>query len=753
MLTTIIKLFAAKLKSIKGQIKFFLSSAKSVKIVVGSSIAFVFLVSAFSIIQLKKFNTQYSLEQFFPKEHGLLAKSLKNRQTFQLEDSASFLVLLKLKDSQKTWLDPEPLRQLKQLTEKISSQGTVNSALSAATLEGAIDEGKNLVVGPLFQRMKPQKWKDFALSNPLILNQLLSEDFRSAMIQVEPANLSVSELAQLSKKLRSLTTAAVPDADVFIGGIPAIQAELSDQLLEEFKLFSILSLVVFGLVFYILFQGYQVLLLSLLSLGFVNLAAVGLVCFLKVPFSLLLSTLPIVVSVAMISILIHTLHRWSEVSDHRFTSSLKVLGEMFKANFLGSLTTALGFLVLSVTPIPLISQYGWVVALCVISTWVLTQVLLFGFMHLSRPQLRHWMPQKATWMLIFFKYPKTLLVLILLVVAASGAVGINANFSSRLFDDLPKNKSSRMATEMIDRDFGGIVSADFTLQSKKAGYWKNPDNLKRLHQVIKSLRQVPEVGSVLSPYDFFQDKVPKSSQAMAEFLFLYSLAEKNPLKHFLTDDGKKLRIAVRFHDRESRQIQKAQAKILKKLKREFTSLQIDETGIAKSSHTINQEVSKSLIFNFWHAILVVGLVLVFVFKSMRWALVACLPNLIPPAVLIGGLSIMQTPIKPAIALIFSIALGLAFNNTVYYLSRLQSMFQASDGRRLPVEEALLQEGHPCLFETLIMILGFSIFLTSQFDLNMTFGIYMLLSLVAGAIGDLIFLPLILKIYPRLILKG
>src|SRR5207253_10248308 len=117
---------------------------------------------------------------------------------------------------------------------------------------------------------------------------------------------------------------------------------------------------------------------------------------------------------------------------------------------------------------------------------------------------------------------------------------------------------------------------------------------------------------------------------------------------------------------------------------------------------------------------------------------------------LGFLAISQTPIKPSIAIIFSIALGLAFNNTVYFLERLRSIQRHSSINRLDVEKALWLEGNPCLISSLTLLAGFSVFLVSYFAMNRTFGFYMVLSMVAGLVGDLVLLPTLLKSCPWLL---
>uniref|UniRef100_UPI0039E219CF outer membrane lipoprotein-sorting protein n=1 Tax=Bdellovibrio sp. TaxID=28201 RepID=UPI0039E219CF len=116
----------------------------------------------------------------------------------------------------------------------------------------------------------------------------------------------------------------------------------------------------------------------------------------------------------------------------------------------------------------------------------------------------------------------------------------------------------------------------------------------------------------------------------------------------------------------------------------------------------------------------------------------------------GFLALSETPIKPSIAIIFSIALGLAFNNTVYLLERLRHIQKTSKSKNLEIEKTLWREGNPCLISTMTLLAGFSVFMASYFAMNRIFGFYMLLSMLAGLVGDLILLPTLLKTCPWLL---
>ena len=117
----------------------------------------------------------------------------------------------------------------------------------------------------------------------------------------------------------------------------------------------------------------------------------------------------------------------------------------------------------------------------------------------------------------------------------------------------------------------------------------------------------------------------------------------------------------------------------------------------------------------------------------------------------GFLAALKVPIKPGIAIIFSISLGMAFDNTVYVLGRLKEMLKARSRERLPIGRVVAEETNPCLVASLCLFVGFSIFLFSYFPVNKMFGAFMLISIAAGILGDLVWLPSLIQRYPWLLL--
>lgn len=710
------------------------------------------LLSIFATWQLKNLSTRYSIEQFFPADHPLLKQERWIKNVFELQQVPSLILVVERK--QGTWLEKTEFDRLKKATEVLRGLSSVRSVVGLTTVEGAFPQKKALIVGSPFDQTPIAKWPETVRSNPLLTPQLISKNFKSTLIVVEPAVSSPDQIRRVADLSKMVLKKNIPEARVSVGGVPALQTRFAEIIRGELTRSLGLVVLAFCLVFFAIFSHWTAVLLALFALGINNLVVLGGLSFFGVPIDVLLTTLPILVSICVMSLLIHTLHLWADRrSGHNFPgqqmmAAWATLRELALPNFLGCLTTAFGFITLMGSSIPMIKKYGMVVAGSVMASWILCHLIFFFLLWWCQPTMRKVFKSRAYWTLLATRWSIPVFSVVFGVTVFSAYLGAKLDFSARLFDDLPKKEEARRVTEAVDRSFGGLVDYNLILRAPTNDYWKEPAKLTELKKYLEEMRNQIGVGSALALSDFMPTPFPKSQGSVAETLFLFSMAERNPLKNFLTEDGRNLRIAFRFEDMTTQRTENLRYTIRDAAEKRFPGMEVIEGGLSVNAHTINTEVSKHLIFGFWESLVLIGLLLVFVFRSLRWAMIACLPNLIPPAVMIGVLTYTRTPVKPGVALIFSIALGLAFNNTVYLLSRLKALMANSNMTHLPLRKAFLMEGNPCLFESLIMASGFLIFLGSEFALNRIFGGFMVLSIVTGFIADLIFLPAFLRIFPE-----
>jgi predicted RND superfamily exporter protein len=729
-------------------------------------LAFFAILTGIGLFFSTRVTSHYSMEQFLPKTHSLLTWDRETKRLFHIFETSPYIVLLSLNANQHSyWYQPSRLNQLQELTEELAGLNGVRSVLSLGNVQSSFDHKNELVVSNLSDLMKKGFNVKSILKDPLYAPNLISKDGLDTALFVTPDDLSQEKHQLLLKNLEEAARKHATQAEIQLGGPAAIRTQFVQLLSREILLFIALSLLCAIVVIKIMFHGVGVLPQVLFILVASNALALGMMGALHMSLNVLSSTLPIIVTITSLGISAHTLVRMGEAAHLEFAERLEFLKALMRElsvpHLLTAATTSVGFGTLMASHVPLIADYGKVVCLGVMLAAVTSLLLLPSLYVWARwPRPRRLLLDSKRFSFFLVLNARWLTPAIGVVVVIFFLIGSRLSWTARLFDDLPLNHSARQSTDLVSHKLGGVATVDFVIGGdKQSDPWKMPRNLEKLKNLTKDWRDDKEVGSVLTLADFLstgEDKssLPDKKEGVAELELLYSMSGENPLEQFLSFNEKWTRVAVRLPDLPSDENRTVIEKMEKQLRAAFPGMDVKVAGLAAVVPTINDELSGELMWGFFASLFWIVLLLALVFRSLRWALVAVIPNLVPPTLLLGFLALFHVPIKPGIAIIFSISLGLAFCNSVYVLERLKNILKSGTRKlTLPVYKLMKKETMPCLVSSLSLFAGFSIFLFSVFPMNKLFGAFMLASIAAGLLGDLVWLPVLLKRFPWLLLGG
>lgn len=739
-------------------------STKSVKLFVSISLLILTSLFCLSLYYIRNLSSEYNIKQFFPKRHQLIEQEKAVIKHFKIQEKSSLILLLKQPKDNK-WTQKDNLLKLREFSNEINNNENVLKSYSLGTIQGSFEIKNNLYVGDLFAQVPDKYWSQMIKTHPFIKPSLLSQNENETLLVVELKENSPKRIQGFKNSVVSLKNKVFKNVILGYGGVPLLQSDVASLLKSELIRSIFYGLIIFIFALIAIFNNWSGIAISILCLLFINIVTLGFLSYLKIKLDVLLSTLPVLISLATVSLTVQILVRCADNANYysdnlntKFNAIIQNLKNLFVENLLASLTTSIGFLMLTSSDVTIISKYGKSVSMTILLSWLLTQLFIVPLLTvLPAAELRQWSSKKAYWSLPLLKFSKPIVCFTVLLFIIGGASFSYLNWNSRLFDDLPKNSQTRINTEKVDSQFGGTIPVSIVLYGQSQA-WTQPQNLRNLDLLSKEIKSLRSVGTVISSADFFKKssltgvRLPASNAEATESLFVFSMAESDPTVTFLNQIKNLTRIEVRLKDLPSNVQSQDIKKVESLIKKFFPQMQFSISGMGITAHRLNKEMSRELIFGFWQSLAVIGFLLVFIFKNIRWALVACLPNLVPPLALILLLAINKTPIKPGIAIIFSIAIGLAFTNTVYLLGKLKKVVHEKNLRHyLPIKQMLVSEMIPCLLATLLVTSAFVVFTFSYFEMNKIFGVYMVLSLLAGAFGDLLFLPSLLKTYPHLLL--
>ncbi|MGZ3701572.1 MAG: efflux RND transporter permease subunit, partial [Bdellovibrionota bacterium] len=473
-------------------------------------------LGAVSALSLSKLRTEYSMRQFLPPHHALMEADDKVKARFQLPEIEPFFALITIEDRLPgTWLESERVTKLDAATKSFRALDKVTGAVSIASVEGATNTKEGITVGRLLELTPKEQWKSRILGDPILTPGLLTPDARTAVVAVwiEPGS-TAERNAAIQNEVRHNLEETFPGMKVSLGGIPAVQTEMSKILGKELGNFLVLSLIASLATLLLFFRSVSSIFVPVILLVLANVISLAWMAWTGVAFTVLSSTLPVLVALTVVSMSTHTMLRYAADWElaKRMTENpnpLRVLLRSYHGllgpNTLTAITTAIGFFALAYGNIPLIRQYGITVGISIFVCWFVVIGALLPLLALFPvPVARDWTEKRATWAVWVTKYNKHVLVTIGLFCAGMLFVGKDLNWSARLFDDLPKGHEARATTEFVDNHLGGMIPLDLVIEKGEDDAWNDPSAIARLDKFSDELRKREQVGSVVGPQDFLR---------------------------------------------------------------------------------------------------------------------------------------------------------------------------------------------------------------------------------------------------------
>ncbi len=167
------------------------------------------------------------------------------------------------------------------------------------------------------------------------------------------------------------------------------------------------------------------------------------------------------------------------------------------------------------------------------------------------------------------------------------------------------------------------------------------------------------------------------------------------------------------------------------------------TGVIPIVYKAQRELLNSLMQSAFLSFITITPLLMFVSRGVFSGLVAMLPNVFPVIFVFGGMGWLGLSIDIGSMMTASIALGVAVDDTIHFLSWYRDSLDRLHDRKLAIIDAYAKCGTPTLQSALISGLGLSVFAFSTFTPTQRFGWLMLTILITGVIAELVMLPAIL----------
>ena len=231
--------------------------------------------------------------------------------------------------------------------------------------------------------------------------------------------------------------------------------------------------------------------------------------------------------------------------------------------------------------------------------------------------------------------------------------------------------------------------------------------------------------------------------------------QNNRLKNFIDTNKQTTRISYQMADVGSKKMKSLMAEIQPKVDSIFEP---GEYRVVFTGHSLNYLKSNDyLLSNLLESLLIevvlIALVGIALFRSVRIIVLSKLPCLIPLVITAGVMGFLDIRFKPSTILIFSIAFGISSDGTIYFLTKYrQELKKHGKSAAAAISSAIHDTGLSMIYTSIILFSGFAIFTASSFGGTVALGVLVSLTLLLSMFTNLILLPAILLSIHRKSLK-
>jgi predicted RND superfamily exporter protein len=156
-----------------------------------------------------------------------------------------------------------------------------------------------------------------------------------------------------------------------------------------------------------------------------------------------------------------------------------------------------------------------------------------------------------------------------------------------------------------------------------------------------------------------------------------------------------------------------------------------------------QSLFQSQVLTIGIVFLAIMLMFMILFRSVRLAFIAIIPNLLPAVMVLGTMGWLSIPLNMMTITIASITIGIAVDDTIHYIHRFQREFPKDRNYMATLYRCHCSIGRAMYYTSITIIIGFSILIISNFVPTIYFGFSTGFAMLVALLAALTLLPQLL----------
>ena len=306
-------------------------------------------------------------------------------------------------------------------------------------------------------------------------------------------------------------------------------------------------------------------------------------------------------------------------------------------------------------------------------------------------------------------------------------------------------------------ELGALYSYDLVMEFADEDEAKQPENLCKLEQLETLVGDYSLTKRTNSILDILKDlnqtlnggdaayyRIPETEEEVAQMLMLYENAGGSETEYWIDYGYRRLRLMVEISDFNSAEVERELADIMARTAELFPGVTVTAVGNIPQYTAMMQYLVRGQMQSFLISVLIIGLLLMIAFQSVRVGLIGLIPNLMP-AIFVGGfMGWAGIPLDMMTATLIPMMLGMAVDDTIHFFNHSKLEFDRSQNYSDAIRRTFRVVGVAIVTTSIITSAVFACFATSACAMCLNFGILAVIGILSALLADLFITPLLVK---------
>lgn len=578
------------------------------------------------------------------------------------------------------------------------------------------------------------------------------------------------------------------DFHIRLAGSPVVTDSVRMLMMQDMKKFLKMAILAIGICLFFVFRRISGTVMPLIVVAFTLVSTLGIMASFGIPFRTTTIILPSFILAVGVGACVHVLslvYQYLRKDSNKNEAIIHAYGHSGLAIVMTSMTTAAGLASFGTAEIAPVADLGIFSAvgifLSLFYTLVLLPVLLAIFPLKDKEKSEH---NKVTlfdrfieWSADFTTSRPRIVVSLALIGIILMSIGITKlQFSHNLLSWLPDDIPVKEATETVDEKLRGSVALEVVLDTGKENGLYDRDVLLALDKLTIDLENFKQndlfVGKVSSVAMILKEihralnenkaemyKIPDNAALIPQEFLLFENSGSDDLQDVIDSRFQLARITIKVPWRDSL----AYVPFIKEMEQRFSAafegvaqdgkaVEITTTGIMSLFARILYATIHSAAQSYGIALGVITLMMILLLGNFKMGIIAMIPNLGPILIVMGIMGWVGIPLDMFTMLIASVAIGLAVDDTVHFMYNFKRYYAKSGDVREAVGHTLHTAGRAMLTTSIVLSVGFFIFLFASMVNVFNFGLLTGMAIILALIGDFFLAPALMALVADKMLK-